>query len=110
MGRRPTQTNRGADDHGCQVTARPGKGSGLTRTPVRGGIIVPMTLPPPYRVLRDRIADVLADQGGPMTAAQLAALLLPPDLDSARRQTQRALAQLETAGHAVRQHGQWTSR
>jgi hypothetical protein len=60
--------------------------------------------------LRARVRQALADEARPMTAAQLAAQLLPADLESARRQTQRALAQLETAGHAVRQRGQWTSR
>lgn len=60
--------------------------------------------------LRARIRQVLVDEAAPVTAAQLAALLLPPDLESARRQTHRALAQLEAAGHAVRQHGRWASR
>jgi predicted Zn-ribbon and HTH transcriptional regulator len=59
--------------------------------------------------LRERIRRALTDQAGPMTAAQLAALLLPPDLDSARRQAHRALAQLESAGHVVRRHGQWSA-
>lgn len=68
-----------------------------------------MTLPPPYRVLRDRIADALADQARPMTAAQLATQLLPAELESARRQAHRALAQLEAAGHVVRRHGQWSA-
>lgn len=82
---------------------------GPDRTLVRDGIIVPMyeTQPP---VLRDRIRQALADQAGPMTAAALAERLLPADLESARRQTHRALAELETAGHVVRQHGQWASR
>lgn len=59
--------------------------------------------------LRERIRQALADQAGPMTAAALAERLLPADLESARRQTHRALTQLETAGHVVRQHGQWSA-
>ena len=59
--------------------------------------------------IRERIRRALDDQAGPVTAAHLAALLLPPDLESARRQVQRALAQLESAGHAVRHHGQWSA-
>ena len=60
--------------------------------------------------LRERIRQALADQAGPMTAAALAERLLPADLESARRQTHRALAQLEAAGHVVRRHGRWASR
>lgn len=78
-------------------------------TVAEDGIIVPMTLQPPYRVLRDRIADVLADQARPMTAAELAGLLLPADLKSARRQVGRGLAQLEAAGHVVHRHSQWST-
>lgn len=59
--------------------------------------------------LRERIRRALAAQAAPVTAAQLAAQLLPADLESARRQTQRALAQLEATGHVVRQHGQWSA-
>lgn len=59
--------------------------------------------------LRERIRRALDGQAGPVTAAHLAGQLLPPDLDSARRQVQRALAQLEATGHAVRRHGQWSA-
>ena len=59
--------------------------------------------------LRERIRRTLTDQAGPMTAAQLATQLLPAELESARRQAHRALAQLEAAGHVVRQHGQWSA-
>lgn len=66
-----------------------------------------MTFPQQPPVLRDRVHAALADQAGPMTAAQLAAQLLPADLESARRQTQRALKQLEATGLAVRRPGGW---
>ncbi|MCX4906861.1 hypothetical protein [Streptomyces sp. NBC_00878] len=66
-----------------------------------------MTLAPQPLVLRDRIRHALADQPGPVTAAQLAEQLLPPDLESAAQQTARALGQLETTGLAVRQRGGW---
>lgn len=59
--------------------------------------------------LRERIRRTLTDQAGPMTAAQLATQLLPAELESARRQAHRALAQLESAGHVVRRHGQWSA-
>lgn len=68
-----------------------------------------MTYAPQPPVLRDRIRQALADQTGPVTAAALAERLLPAGLESARRQVQRSLAQLEASGHAVRRHGQWSA-
>lgn len=53
-------------------------------------------------VLRDRVHVELRRSAEPITAAQIAARLLPDGPESARRQTMRALAELEAAGHATR--------